>query len=134
MLYERELVRSQITMEYQFAPRQTAYYVSASEYLGLIERSTTENKHIYCLTPEVRSIMSLPYKRKYLALMKKILERPVFNEAFRVFMNSSNLPDKREIRQIMGIANMLMNDTTIGQRVSAVRSWLKWMLQNVVTE
>ena len=131
VLHEEDLTRSEITLKYEFDPHQTNYYVSACEYLGLIERfSTDENERGYRLTSEARNIMSLPYKDKHLALMKKLLERYVFNKAFNVFVNSNELPDKQTICQIMKSTNfpIRINDTTIERRSSTVFGWLKWII------
>jgi hypothetical protein len=112
------------------APRQTNYYTAACAYLGLIERDSTEgNRRVYRLTSEARNIMFLPYKKKYMALIKKILERPVFYEAFRIFINNKKLPDRDAVCRIMAAFNMPIGDVTIGRRVSTVISWLKWIIQ-----
>ena len=135
VLHEGDLTRNGVTLKYQCAPRQTNYYIAACEYLGLIERSTIENsKRVYRLTPESRNIMSLPYKEKHLALIKKILERRIFNEAYSIFLKSNRFPNDNEICEIMRSANLTINDTTIGRRVSTVRGWLNWILQIAVTD
>jgi len=137
VLHEEELTRSEVTLKYEFDPRQTNYYVSACEYLGLIERfSTSEKERGYRLTAEARIIMSLPYKKKHLALIKKILERSVFNKSFSVFLNSNEIPNKNIICTIMKDTNfsIAINETTIGRRSSTVLGWLKWMIDISVTE
>ena len=135
VLHEEELTRSEVTMKYEFDPRQTNYYVSACEYLGLVERfSIGENRRRYRLTAEARSIMSLPYKDKHLALIKKILERPVFHEAFGTVANGHGLPDKNEICRIMKLAAVPVSDTTIRRRASTVHGWLEWMIRISVAD
>lgn len=135
VLHEDDLTRNAVTLKYQFDSRQTNYYISACEYLGLVDRVSIEgSKRVYRLTPEARSIMSSPYKEKHLSLIKKILERPVFNAAFRIFVESSHRPSDNEIYKIMRSANLSISDTTIGRRVSTVRGWLHWILQIAVTE
>jgi hypothetical protein len=137
VLHEEDLTRSEVTLKYEFDPRQTNYYVSACEYLSLIERfSTDENERGYRLTAEARNIMSLPYREKHLSLMKKILERSVFSQAFEAFVNRNDLPDKHTICQIMKATDfpISINDTTIGRRSSTVYGWLKWMIDISVSE
>lgn len=137
VLHEENLTRSEVTLKYEFDPRQTNYYVSACEYLGLIERfSTKENERGYCLTTEARRIMSLPYKQKHLALMKKVLERSVFHKAFSFIVNNKALPDKCVICEIMESTNFKksMGITTIQRRASTVIGWLNWMIQISVSE
>jgi hypothetical protein len=137
VLHEEELTRSEVTLKYEFDPRQTNYYVSACEYLGLVERfSTDTSERGYRLTADTRSIMALPYKKKHLALIKKIFERSVFFKAFDIFISSSILPDKQAICQIMKSTNfpIPINDTTIERRSSTVIGWLKWMIDISVAE
>jgi len=137
VLHEEELTRSEVTLKYEFDPRQTDYYISACEYLGLVERiKTNEGEPGYRLTTEAKTIMSLSYKKKHLALMKKILECPIFNKAFGIFMNCKQLPDKQSICSIMTLANFhkQINDTTIERRASTVLGWLKWMIDISTTE
>jgi len=137
VLHEEELTRNEVTLKYEFDPRQTNYYISACEYLGVLEHTTTkENEPGYCLTAEAKKIMSLPYKKKHLALMKRILERPVFNRAFKMFLEHNKLPDRQSICLIMKSADFQrpINETTIERRSSTVLSWLEWMIDISVTE
>lgn len=137
VLHEEELTRSEVTLKYEFDPRQTNYYVSACEYLGLVERfSTDTSERGYRLTADARSIMALSYKKKHLALMKKVLERSVFYKAFDIFIDRNMLPDKQAICQIMKSTNFQIpiNDTTIERRSSTVVGWLKWMIDISITE
>lgn len=131
VLHEDELTRSEVTLKYEFNPRQTNYYISACEYLGLVERYSTEQKERgYRLTLEARNMMSLSYKRKHLALIRKILERSVFNQAFEIFLNSNRLPDKRTICHIMKSTDFqtTISDITIERRSSTVMGWLNWII------
>ncbi|MCL2082214.1 MAG: transcriptional regulator [Oscillospiraceae bacterium] len=137
VLHEEELTRSEVTLKYEFDPRQTNYYVSACEYLGLVERFLTGgNERGYRLTSEARNVMSFPYKRKHLALMKKILERSVFNKAFDIFISSNEIPDKNAVCQVMKSTNfpIPINDTTVERRSSTVLGWVKWMLDISIAE
>ena len=135
VLHEAELNRSEVTMKYEFDPRQTTYYVSACKYLGLVEHFFTgANGQKYRLTEEARNIMSLPYKKKHLALIKKILERPVFHKAFSIFINTKKRPNKSEICQIMASSNLPIGGQTLGRRASTVLGWLDWMIRIAVAE
>lgn len=132
LLYNGELTRDEVTIYYEFDPRQTNYYIAACEYLGLIERAYNENKErIYKLSPEAYHIMSLKYKDKYLALIKKIIERPVFYHVFDLVIKYGKLPDKKEICKIMSEANLSINQVTIERRSSTVRGWIEWILNLV---
>jgi hypothetical protein len=136
VLHSEELTRSEVTLKYEFDPRQTNYYVSACEYLGFIERfEITGRERGYRLTPDARKIMSLPYKQKHLALIRKILEKPVFHQVFENFI-TTNFFSATKIYQIMQKANFSIpiNPTTIKRRSSTVSGWLDWMIRLVVAE
>lgn len=135
VLYESGLTRDEVTLKYEFDPRQTNYYISACEYLGLVERDTNpEGERVYKLSVAARNIMAQRYKPKYLALMGKILERPIFNKTFELTIKSGAIPDKQAICQIMSGASLSINTTTIGRRSSTVRAWIEWMLKVSVSE
>lgn len=135
LLYERELTRDEVTSQYGFDSRQTNYYVSACEYLDLIKRTnTSEGYRIYELTDEARTIMGSKFKDKYLALIKKILERPVFYKAFGLAINAGQLPGNQEICKIMMESNLDINQKTICRRSSTVSGWIDWILKQCVME
>ncbi|MDR1093238.1 MAG: transcriptional regulator [Clostridiales bacterium] len=137
ILYEGELTRSEVTLKYEFDPRQTDYYVSACEYLGLVERFPAANHECaYRLTSDARRIMSLPYKRKHLGLIRKILEKPVFYRAFGILIQSDRLPDRNAVCRIMQNTKFSkpINETTMDRRSSTVNGWLNWMLRLAVAE
>lgn len=130
VLYNGELTRDEVTLNYEFDPRQTNYYISACEYLGLIERGKNEdNERIYKLSQEAYRIMKLKYKEKHLFLIKKIIERPVFYNVFELAIRFGTLPEKKEICSIMVEANLSINQVTIERRSSTVRSWIDWILR-----
>jgi len=134
ILFEQELTREEITIKYEFDPRQTDYYITACVYLDLVERINI-NKESGCrLTVEAKKIMSLHYKQKNLALIKKVFERPIFYKAFEFIIQNNKIPDKHEICEIMNISNLSINQTTISRRSSTVRSWLDWILRIANTE
>lgn len=128
VLYEHKMTRDEVSLNYEFDDRQTNYYISACEYLGLIKRNNSfEGERIYELTKEAKQIMSLGYKKKYLSLIKKVLERPVFYETFSLSLNMNRVPTINSIRYIMSNHNLSINQTTINRRSSTVRSWLDWI-------
>jgi hypothetical protein len=86
------------------------------------------------LSAEAKSIMTLRYKQKYLALVKKFFECPVFYKAFDFIIQNKNIPNKEDICNIMNKSNLSINQTTIDRRSSTVRSWLDWVLRITNTE
>ena len=132
VLYEKTMTPEEVTLKYDFDARQTSYYISACEYLGLLYRDTNEyGERQYTLSREAKSIMELRYKQKYLALIRKMLERPVFHKAFGVALRSSGVPEKAAICKIMEEADLPINGTTIMRRSSTVRGWLEWIFSQL---
>ena len=135
VLAEGALTRDEVTLKYEFDERQTNYYISACEYLGFIERDkNTEGERVYQLSAEAHNIMSLRHKLKILALVKKVLNCPVFHKVFGLAIKSGELPDKRTICEIMSASNLSINHTTIERRASTVHGWLDWVLKMAVAE
>jgi hypothetical protein len=129
ILFEHRLTHEAVTLRYGFDSRQTDYYITACEYLGLVERITVNNESCCQLSRESKHIMMLDYKRKNLTLIKKILERPVFHKAFGVIIEYNRMPGKNEICGIINKSRLSIGQTTIGRRSSTVKSWLDWILR-----
>lgn len=109
ILFERGLTPDEVAFKYEFEGRQTNYYIAACEYLELIKRSRNEEgDRVYQLSEEARAIMRLRHKEKYIELIRRVLQRPVFYKTFQLAINTAELPDKGEICKIMreqGFAN-----------------------------
>jgi hypothetical protein len=129
ILYDHELTKEAVTIQYEFDPRQTDYYITACVYLGLVERINVDGEKGCKLSIETKNIMALRYKQKNLALITKIFERPVFYKAFGFIIQNNRMPNKNEICNIMNNSNLSINQTTIERRASTVRSWLDWILR-----
>jgi hypothetical protein len=134
ILFEQELTREEITAKYEFDLRQTDYYITACVYLGLVERIDINGERGCSLTKEAKDIMSLHYKQKNMALIKKLFERPVFKKSFGFILENNRIPEKHEICTIMTNSNLPINQTTINRRSSTVKSWLDWILRITNTE
>ena len=132
VLYERSLTRDEVSLNYEFDDRQTNYYISACEYLGLINRSNNKNKErTYELTKEAKDIMNKKYKDKYLSLIKRMLECPVFYNTFVLALKLKQAPSTDVIMKIMSESNLSINDTTIRRRSSTVKAWIDWIFNQV---
>jgi hypothetical protein len=130
ILFEHGLTREEVTLKYEFDPRQTNYYISACEYLGLIQRTNNIfGEREYQLSLEAKDIMNLHYKAKYLALIKKIFERPIFYKTFEFILKHNKMPTKNEICNIMRNSHLPISQTTVERRSSSVRNWIDWILR-----
>ena len=113
ILFENELTREEVTIQYEFDPRQTDYYITACVYLGLVERVDVNGERGCKLSDEAKQIMALHHKPKTLALIKKIFEHSVFYHTFDFLVKNNKIPDKNEICSIMKAANLSINETTV---------------------
>ena len=89
-----------------------------------ISQSTGEAWH------EGKRIMNLPYKRKYLSIVEKILRNPSFNKVFRLYLQNGYAPSKSEIIEIMKEYNVynVEKESTYFRRAQTVGKWLEWIL------
>jgi len=132
LLYENEyLTRDEITSNYDFDIRQTNYYTDACRYLGLLykERDSVDGVR-YLLTDKGKAIFKLNIKNRNLSFAKCILEKRAFNEAFKRYLQESQLPRKRDIVKIMEASGLfnIKSEETYKRRASTVISWINWIL------
>ena len=127
LLLENSLTPNEITENYQFDQRQTGYYTSAGKYLGLIEKQGK----IFTLTDEAKDIWRQPHKLKYLKLIETILIHEVFNRAFKLSLETGDIPSKEQVTTIMSESNLKINNTTIDRRASTVTGWISWIWSQI---
>jgi len=128
LLFEGELSNDEVTGRYMFEPRQTDYYITACVYLGLVNRIRTAETGIkYQLTPEAYSIMRMSYREKYLGLIRRILEFPVFNDVYFLSLDTGLVPTVSEIYSVMARREIRLGDGTKKRRASTVRNWITWI-------
>lgn len=128
ILFERPLTRDEVTLKYEFDPRQTDYYITACEYLGLAERWQEAGRAGVRLTALGQDLLSRPYRGKYLGLMGQVLRFPVFHQALGFTLRHGALPNKNLLVRLMLQAGLTIGTGTMGRRASTVRGWIGWML------
>lgn len=128
VLHARDLSRDEVTLQYEFDPRQTDYYITACQYLALAERYQEDGNPGVRLTSRARKILALKYREKYLALMGEVLKRPVFHRALGMTLRYGKLPNHNLTIRIMMESGLTLNETTMARRASTVRGWIGWML------
>lgn len=135
LLMENDLSKENITNNYDFDERQTSYYTTAAIYLGLVERLEHRNgpKRIvtFRLTLKGRGIMKLPFKQKYLALARCIIEHKAFKDTLIVYLQNGHPPDRDKIVDIMLDCNLynVGSESTYFRRASTVIRWVDWILE-----
>lgn len=109
--------------------RQAYYYMDAAKYLGLVQM-----KDGFCsLTKKGKDIQKeMPYKRMLSYIMSILSHRP-FRESFMIWMRENRIPDEEEVIRIMkNTPNIqVFGDNVYKRRSSTVRTWIKFIIQNI---
>lgn len=124
-----ELSPDEITTTYDFDNRQTSYYTSAGQYLGLIEKEN-EGGITYSLTPLGVELFTLGYKQRQLRLVQLILNHVAFSSTLSLYFEKAAPPTKPEIVEIMRASNLfgIDADATFERRASTISKWVDWIL------
>ncbi|WP_405288343.1 hypothetical protein [Methanobrevibacter sp.] len=123
----KSLTRDEIMDNFQINPRQYSFYISAGEYLGLIERSRSLEKRLSELGLEVFSGDSETIN---LDLTYLILEHKPFYDVFGLYLKNGKIPTSDEIFEVLR-NNEIYNvdsEVTLKRRATSVRSWIKWIV------
>jgi len=133
LLAVRDLTKDDITANYQFDIRQTNYYTDAGRYLGLIRKFTDPDtgEVTFTLTDEARLLLRQRHKQKYLDLIRKIFEHVVYNRTFRLALGMGRIPTEDEISQVIIDSQINIGGATVGRRSRTVRSWIKWIWEQI---
>lgn len=135
ILFDSELTTDEVTNKYVFDVRQTDYYITACVYLGLVKRVVSESGETkYQLTPEAQDIMKKNFRGKYLGLIQRVLEFPVFNEVYKKSIETGLVPDVPEIVPIMKHHGVPLGEGTLMRRASTVKNWVAWILNQFDVE
>ena len=128
LLLEHPMTRDEITVNYAFDVRQTNYYTDAARYLGLVEKHRNPNVS-FDLTSKGKSILSLGFKQRQLALCEAILSHKVFADSLPLWFEQGEIT-KSEIVTLMK-QNCLFNveqESTFVRRASTIKGWLEWII------
>ena len=118
-----------ITQNYAFDSRQTAYYIDAGVYLGLIKKPLTRKSLTCKLTDKGTALFQLKYKQRQLEYCKCILSHKAFYNAAKVYFQRGQMPEKGEIVEIMKSSKLynVKAEATFERRASTVRAWVEWI-------
>lgn len=120
------LANEEITSRYDFDKRQSNYYGAAAAYLGLVDRKPG----YISLSPQAMQILQLPYRGKYLALARLILQHGTFHKALAHYFKSGALPIPQivEFMKSSGVKNV-NSEETYQRRAQSVLKWVNWILE-----
>lgn len=130
LLAECDRTRDEITLNYDFDPRQTNYYTDAARYLGLVDKKRENGEVVYFLTAEGKKLSRLRYKTRQLKFAELILQHHVFRETLKKALEHGRMPHKNEIVNIMKSSNLFRvgSDETFERRASTISGWIGWIL------
>ncbi len=121
-----QLSTNQIMQLQGFCDRQVKYYTDAGRYLGLIESLQNGS---YSLSPAGRTLMTMNQQNLSLELVRLILSRRVFYDAFQLRLNSGVLPPRNTVANLIQPVRLeLGSNRTRDRRARTVISWLEWIL------
>lgn len=109
--------------------RQSLYYGDAAGYLGLAYKK----KGMYCISKSGRELLKkMPYER-ILEYMTLILSHYIFREVFIHWLKTKEVLEVPDILPILQKDEEVqsLNDTVYRRRASTVRSWIKWIIENL---
>jgi hypothetical protein len=123
------LTHDHITSNYDFDSRQTRYYTDAAMYLGLVERSGRGQQATYTLTGRGAAIMAMQPRARNLALVECIVQRKVFRQTLRVYLERGEKPPREQVEEYIGRARPeLRSADTVSRRTTTVLSWAGWVM------
>ncbi len=114
-----ELTKEEITENYAFDKRQTAYYANSAVYLDLIEL----NSDYYQLSKIGKKIFSLSLRERQLEFCRIILSHEIFNYIFKSFFENGVFPSNDEAVLKMKKIPILSeySDSTLKRRYQTIQ-------------
>lgn len=131
LLYQNEMSKEEITVNYDFDPRQTNYYTDAGRYLSVIDKKRVDGVVKFFLTEQGKKLFKLRYKDRQLKYVELIFKHKPFRECFDECIKTSEIPTKNDVIKIMEESSVynVQAQSTYGRRASTVTGWINWILE-----
>ncbi|WPJ91815.1 type II restriction enzyme [Corynebacterium sp. UMB2355A] len=120
-----EATSSEVTDFMGLVIRQTAYYIAAARYLGVVDRIGSGK---YVLNKQGNDILNLGYKQRQLAYVRLLSQHHIFNMLLQTALTSGCVPRIDVITNEMRQHNICIEESTINRRAQSVASWIAWVL------
>ncbi|WP_288791939.1 type II restriction enzyme [uncultured Corynebacterium sp.] len=120
-----EATSSEVTDFMGLVTRQTAYYIAAARYLGVVDRIGSGK---YVLNEQGTAILNLGYKQRQLAYVRLLSQHHIFNRLLQTALTSGCVPSIDVITDEMRQHNICIEESTINRRAQSVASWIGWVL------
>ncbi|MDD3223205.1 MAG: transcriptional regulator [Clostridium sp.] len=131
LLYQNEMSKEEITVNYDFDPRQTNYYTDAGRYLGIIGKKRLDGVVKFFLTSQGMKLFKLRYKERQMKYVELIFNHKPFRECFNKCIRTSEIPNKKDVIKIMEESSVynVQAQSTYVRRASTVTGWINWILE-----
>lgn len=127
MMEKGLLTKEDITLSYDFTPRQTDYYLNAAKYLGLVRDLTRKRGSGFTLSNTGENILGLPIIERQIGFVKLILSHQVFKKTLELYFETGSNPSTEEVVEFMRSV-FSAKDSTLERRAQTVLSWINWIL------
>jgi len=120
----------EITLQYEFAPRQSDYYFNAARYLGLAEVSRGDDgTNLRQSTELANVIIKMPYKERQLRLAELILAIDPISEIYLNWVNGIETPSLNRIEQLFteSESSRGLSGATLRRRAQTISAWVTWL-------
>lgn len=126
------LTKEEITINYDFAGRQTDYYTNALKYLGLLQLTSGS----VSLTEAGANIFNLTIYDRQAEFIKLILAHAPFKETLKRYLREGNIPTANDIVEIMrnSDVNGVSSDSTYLRRASTIIGWVNWIVSSATND
>ena len=125
------LFKNEIADIYDFTPRQADYYANAAKYLGLVYINSGHVK----LSNLGVEIMQMPLRKRQVKFAELILSSEPFRKVMGAYLNNSGIVSITDVRNIVStckIDNLNIGSNTFNRRCSTIKSWVDWILSQVI--
>lgn len=126
MIKDNSITTEKIAENVGFNIRQADYYYNACKYLGLVEKTKSDDgKTVVALTRRGKLLLEMPYKKRQLQYVSLMLEHEILRYSFEIAIESGIIPDKKFLAHKI-LELRLCNDSA-ERRASTVSTWTKWI-------
>jgi hypothetical protein len=126
--------KEQISEYFEFDERQGDYYANAAIYLGLLSRDP-DNNGSFILTDLGKAMRHCSNRRcRNRQLLIQLLKRPSFRSTILLVKDFNFNPgdvDLDDVARIISANDRRYNYITSRRRASTVKSWMKWICENI---
>jgi hypothetical protein len=128
-----EMIKDEITENYDFDSRQTNYYTDAARYLGLLEKRYENGEIIFRLSATGLQLFRVDLAERQKLLIKAIVKHKVFQLCLDDALRNRLLTNESVVNQ-MKICSLfnISSDSTFSRRSFTIKSWINWIKSLII--